>query len=824
MRAANSTTTSRVVGAFVGLLCLQLVLAVPGSPPARASGAPDARSGSLAAPALIDVLLPVAGAQQPGGPGHESPIPDDEPGQPEAIAVAPDGTVYVTDSDQHVVRRFSAEGGLLARWGGPGTGPGQFATPGAVAVGADGSVVVVDRDNHRVQRFDAEGTLLHVWGGPGSQDGRFDTPSGVAVGADNSVLVADRDSHRVQRFDAQGTLLQVWGEQGGEDGQLDGPCGLAIGPDGAVVVADRWNDRIQRFTVTGEHLGTWGTTGDAPGEFFHPAAVAVAADRSVYVADTYNHRIQRFTETGDFVTTWGTPGEGSGEMYYPEDIAVGPDGEVWVVDWMNARVLRFSADGALIADWGRWQPDDPDGPGAPSGVVGRLVFDTHARPEHAVSRHGALLAQYHYEGAKLTQIVSYPDDRQRFDRESVTIACPGWVGTYEYAGVKLVAIAFSCPTTTDPYFEHHPALRGIGVDADGRVHAAVQEPDDRGVVRLGTDGAVSDGAWATSMDAANAPWSVLDVEVMSDGSRWVLDSFHVDEFNHQGQLFWSGTGFRVRRLDASHGVVAGAQRLRGGTLAGGGGLALAPDGGLLVVLADLPTVLRYDASGDLVDEWGEQGSQPGNLDRPEDLAVDAQGRVYVADTGNDRVQVFDADGTLRGGWGTSGSAEGSFDAPAGIAVDAEGRVYVADTGNDRVQVFDVDGGFLVGWGASGSAPGSFTAPGDIEVDPDGVIVVADTGNHRIQRFTPLGQAVDEEPPDDVPPDEEPPDQTPPDDSVPDDGRLFADVPPDHVHAAGIAAILEAGITTGRVDGTFGPGEGVTRGQMATFLARALDLI
>ena len=247
----------------------------------------------------------------------------------------------------------------------------------------------------------------------------------------------------------------------------------------------------------------------------------------------------------------------------------------------------------------------------------------------------------------------------------------------------------------------------------------------------------------------------------SDGTRWVLDSFHVDEYPF-GQLVRSGTGLRVQRLDASHAVVAEAQRLRVGTLAGGGGLSVSPDGSLLVVLADLPAVLRYDTSGELVDEWGEQGSAPGHLDRPQDLAVDA-----------------------------------------------EGRAYVADTGKDRVQVFDADGGFLVAGGSSGRAPGSFRAPGDIEVAPGGTIVVADCWNLRIQRFAPLEQPVDEVPPDDPPPD---------------DGRLFADVPPNHAHAAGIAAMLEAGITTGRVDGTSDPGEGVTRGQMATFLARALGLV
>ena len=69
--------------------------------------------------------------------------------------------------------------------------------------------------------------------------------------------------------------------------------------------------------------------------------------------------------------------------------------------------------------------------------------------------------------------------------------------------------------------------------------------------------------------------------------------------------------------------------------------------------------------------------------------MDGSGRVYVADSGNDRVQVFDADGAFLGNLGSQGGEAGQFMFPHGIAVDGSGRVYVADTSNHRVQVFSV---------------------------------------------------------------------------------------------------------------------------------------
>jgi hypothetical protein len=92
--------------------------------------------------------------------------------------------------------------------------------------------------------------------------------------------------------------------------------------------------------------------------------------------------------------------------------------------------------------------------------------------------------------------------------------------------------------------------------------------------------------------------------------------------------------------------------------------------------------------------WGGQGSAPGQVDEPGDVAVAPEGTVYVTDTGNNRIQYFDAAGTYLGQWGSEsgsiGSAEGEFWHPRGIAVAPDGlTIYVADTNNYRIQAFHV---------------------------------------------------------------------------------------------------------------------------------------
>ena len=145
---------------------------------------------------------------------------------------------------------------------------------------------------------------------------------------------------------------------------------------------------------------------------------------------------------------------------------------------------------------------------------------------------------------------------------------------------------------------------------------------------------------------------------------------------------------------------------------------------------------------------GARGSGAGEFRGPFGIAVDGNGAVWVADEGNHRIQVREPDGRWRvafgkagGGLGASGSGAGEFGGPCGIAVDGNGAVWVADSGNHRIQVRDPDGRWRVaggkaggGAGAIGSGAGEFNLPRGIAVDGNGAVWVTDSGNHRIQRY------------------------------------------------------------------------------------------
>jgi hypothetical protein len=95
----------------------------------------------------------------------------------------------------------------------------------------------------------------------------------------------------------------------------------------------------------------------------------------------------------------------------------------------------------------------------------------------------------------------------------------------------------------------------------------------------------------------------------------------------------------------------------------------------------------FNSNGTFLLKFGSWGTGNGQFDGPYGVAVDSTGNIYVADTGNDRIQVFDSSGAFLFEVGTYGTGNGQFDRPNGIAVDSTGKIYVADSGNNRIQVF-----------------------------------------------------------------------------------------------------------------------------------------
>ncbi len=144
-------------------------------------------------------------------------------------------------------------------------------------------------------------------------------------------------------------------------------------------------------------------------------------------------------------------------------------------------------------------------------------------------------------------------------------------------------------------------------------------------------------------------------------------------------------------------------------------------------------------SGKFLFEFGERGTADGKFNFPVNLAVDKNGKVFVMDMFNFRVQAFDADGKFESKFGSVGDGLGQFSKPKGIALDSEGHIYVADAAFNNIQIFDQQGRLLLFFGEFGSREGQFWLPAGLDIDDNDRIYVADQYNHRINIYQYLGE-------------------------------------------------------------------------------------
>ncbi len=146
----------------------------------------------------------------------------------------------------------------------------------------------------------------------------------------------------------------------------------------------------------------------------------------------------------------------------------------------------------------------------------------------------------------------------------------------------------------------------------------------------------------------------------------------------------------------------------------------------------------FDATGKRLRTIGRKGSGEGELLFPSGVAVAGNGDIYASDNGNHQIVVFDRNGKFLRGWGGFGSAAGQLIRPMGLAI-AGDRIYVTDAGNDRVQVFDLGGDPMKSIGEWGTKPGQFQRPVAVAVDRAANLYVLDQDNNRVQVFDSTGK-------------------------------------------------------------------------------------
>lgn len=276
--------------------------------------------------------------------------------RPRDLVVAPDGSLYVADTENHRIQHISPDGNVLQVWGSFGTGtaiepaqPGTFNEPWGVALGPDGSVYVADTWNNRIQKFSPEGQFITAWGFGISQTEDpfgFYGPRDVAVNSAGQVFVTDTGNKRVIVFDSDGNFVTQFGGTGLAPGQFDEPVGITVDAQDRIFVADTWNQRVQVFisTLDNEYLPltSWDIVGWYGSSVDNKPFITVDNNGNLFVADPEGYRVLQFKDTGEFIRYWGDLSTGADGFGLVGGVSPDGKGGIWVVDTNNNRLMHFN--------------------------------------------------------------------------------------------------------------------------------------------------------------------------------------------------------------------------------------------------------------------------------------------------------------------------------------------------------------------------------------------------------------------------------------------------------------------------------------------------
>ena len=732
---------------------------------------------------------------------------------PSGIARAADGRVFVADSFNNRIRVISADGATVSTYAGDGvesfadgsSSTARFRSPRGIALAADGRLFVAER-NHRIRVISADGATVSTYAGSGATpfaDGSTSTaafrfPSGVALAADERLFVADSLNNRIRVISADGATVSTYAGSG--SGFADGststarfrsPSGVAVTTDGRVFVADTLNHRIRVISADGATVSTYAGDGvesfadgsTSTAQFDSPTDLVVASDGRVFVADTGNSRIRVISADGAFVSTYAGSGTATQtnepkelqaaldiDLSEPQRMTLAPDGRLFFTESNGHRIRVIEVISSTSENFGSVTLG-AGFQGAGTRVISAqdLFFDAEANDLTFSILSGNEDGLFAIDAAsgRVTLAGSLTDTQTGIN----TLV----IQAEDMAGSATVTLTIVVEEVNDPpTFALSSSTANIKQGEDTlQISVTASDDGDSGL----------DQAITYSISSTNVNFATLTI---NENGGLITISNVPDAFGREATVSVTATdssgassvqsivirGYIISRFAQSASVYAGSDSA--GTDDGSTttarfdtprGLAYAADGRLFVADSANDVIRVIDANGSTVSTYA--GSASGSTDtstttasfaNPFGLALAADGRLFVADSDNNRIRVIDANGSIvstYAGSGTSGSDDGStttasFADPTGLALAADGRLFVSDRGGHIIRVINANASIVSTYAGSGAfsfaiddstTTATFSAPRGLALAADGRLFVADSVNNLIRVIDANGSTV-----------------------------------------------------------------------------------
>ncbi|SLM29560.1 exported hypothetical protein [Desulfamplus magnetovallimortis] len=593
--------------------------------------------------------------------------------EPEDVAVDNKGNIYILDAGNYTIQKFSSDGKWITSWGSYGTADGEFLFKGIVSIvyHPNGYIYVSDygydhvteTESSRIQKFTLDGKWVKTIDKWGDTNSKFNAPRGMAVDENGNIYITDPDSANdeedkihiqwIYKFDINDNFITRWQTEEMKTWTYGEIMDVAVEPDGNILalIGGGYYDSelrtiypVQRFTPDGTLLDKWEVDMNlyeanysALGIRNH--ALHVDAANNVYMTSYHGDRIQVFSKNGSFIRTIGSEGIAEGQFVNVRTITMDSEGNIYATDSGNQRIQKL---------------------------------DNEEKFQFAIGCSGSGSGQF----INPEKIVIGPDNRVYVaDSSNKRVQIFEKSGKFYYE-----------------FFSQHP-VKSVAVDSDGFIYVTGQsvtrtDSEVYGIVEK----YASNGSLASTIEIKtgykpgddNDFVDFVDIVFFND-HLYVADQIHdiIYQITKDGEVI---TSFDVGNTDEAYHNDTGNNVITG--------MDIAPDGTIYIIgiIDNIPMVAGYDLQGNRVVFWGGEGTNNGRFSTangtpPADVAVDQSGDIWVADTGNNRLQRFDNKGFWKETFGEQGSAPGKFSVIRGITFDQEDRLFVTESGNSRVQVF-----------------------------------------------------------------------------------------------------------------------------------------
>ena len=695
---------------------------------------------------------------------------------PEGIAKGPDENMWFTDYKSSKIGKITSAG-AITEYALP-----SGSNPKSIAAGPDGNLWFTDYSTHKVGKITTSGTITEYALPAGS------SPAGIASGSDGNLWFAESARNKIAKITTSGTITEYALPAG------SGPIGIVSGPDGNLWFADKESQKVGKITTSGT-VTEYTLEGQVGGGSF-PEYIT-SAGGYLWVTSKKGSILSRITTSGAIVEFKMPSGSGALGM------AANSLGELWYASTTASKVAKFqmssltdgeakspepgstlaynvpvigstaphNMSGGEVAKWGQvddpveataiFPPDEPQGWPA-SGYKRATVhyLDERGREVNvaapSTNPNGAIATTEYNEfndvirtltpGNRLTALAAgaaSAEQSKLLDTQNTYNGEGKKESEVEEAGTRLIDVLG--PQHTIKYraggeikeslARHHEVLVYDQGAPGGEKYDLVTERYD--LAQLVNHEEVEVRTAKTSYSGqSNLGWKLrapTSVTVDPEGFKQTTTT----EYNPT-----TGEVTEVRGAGAETTLSYASKFGEGGTETGKlknpWGVAVNSEGKLWVVDSANNRVEEFSSSGGYITKFGEAGSGSGQLKEPEGIALDSAGHIWVVDTGNNRIEEFSSAGAFMATVGSLGTESGKFKAPAALAFDSKGNMWVADSGNSRIEKFDKEAKYSSEFGSAGSEPGKLAEPKGIAVDSGEHIWVADTGNNRIQEFSTTG--------------------------------------------------------------------------------------